>query len=534
MKSYTHNYRTIFSLLIIFISTSVVAQQNIYKWRIGGNIGATSYYGDVSYKFFKQSHINLGYGASAEYSFTKSGALRFSYNAGEFSASDRQFKNNPNFDRALNFKNHYQSIDATLVFYTDNGKIFGKNAFLSPYFFVGVGAMKFDVCGDLFDKNGERYHYWSNGLITNLDEAHYTGVEDYEILEINGVYETNLRNLNTEKTNGYKNQAIYIPFGLGLKFRLSNRINFNLETKFNYAFTDYLDDVSNNPINSNLSDPLALYAANPNNNIIGNRSNQKWNLNDVFIYTSASLYFNFGKRKNTFKAPALHANNEVIKSGINENERLKARLENQIQSDSINEFVLTQKPTIRSSNLIERSQSNLDSNSAQNIIDSLLLENEKLSEKNTSLTNKIVSQQLAENKEEIKSTSSNTIDTIYLNKGIIATPTTTRVKLDTVKVEKSNLIAPEPLHQESSIIKKGEVDSLKTPPKLSTDSILILKKDTTIQTLNGRTKTSVNDLINEEIDSIPFVKKVTVESDITQTEKLNDAKSDTVLLENKA
>ncbi|MDF2455516.1 MAG: hypothetical protein K0R51_1509, partial [Cytophagaceae bacterium] len=38
-----------------------------------------------------------------------------------------------------------------------------------------------------------------------------------------------------------------IPFGLGLKYRVKNRINFNAEFLANKTFTDYLDGVSSYP-----------------------------------------------------------------------------------------------------------------------------------------------------------------------------------------------------------------------------------------------------------------------------------------------
>lgn len=324
---------------LIFFSQSLNAQQNFYNWRVGGNTGIVTYFGDLSYTFFKPSYVKFGYGAAGEWNFTKSSSFRFSYFAGEFSASDRQYQNNPNFDRAFNFNTHFQAIDLSYVYYTDNGKLFSERAFLSPYFFVGFGAMQFDVFADLFDENGQRYYYWQDGSIRNIDEASYTGTENLQELERSFTYETNVSELNLEKEGGYRNQTIYIPFGMGLKFRLGSRLNLNLETKINYTFTDYLDDVGNKPINPNLADPTAIYAADPNNNIgSGNRGGSRWNLNDAFIYTSASLFFNFGKRKDAFAGPVLHAANQPLKAS----EIDKKRTDEQAVSDSINQFIKEQ------------------------------------------------------------------------------------------------------------------------------------------------------------------------------------------------
>lgn len=326
----------------LFYFNNAFAQQNFYNWRVGGNTGIVSYYGDLSYKFFKPSYAKLGYGAAGEWNFTKSSSFRFSYFAGEFSASDRQYQNNPNFDRALNFNTHFQAIDISYVYYTDNGKIFSERAFVSPYFFVGFGAMKFDVFADLFDENGQRYHYWQDGSIRNIDEASYTGSEVLEELERSFTYETNLSELNTEKADGYRNQTIYIPFGMGLKFRLGSRVNLNLEAKINYTFTNYLDDVGSMSVNPNLTDPTAIYAADPNNAIgTGDRGNKKWNLNDAFIFTSASLFFNFGKRKDAFNGPVLYAGNQPL-NYTEVDEEQKTKINKQYISDSINQYIKAQ------------------------------------------------------------------------------------------------------------------------------------------------------------------------------------------------
>jgi hypothetical protein len=51
-----------------------------------------------------------------------------------------------------------------------------------------------------------------------------------------------------------------VPFGLGIKYRVKSRINFNAEFIANKTFTDYLDGVSSYPVNTvntkYLSNPL--------------------------------------------------------------------------------------------------------------------------------------------------------------------------------------------------------------------------------------------------------------------------------------
>lgn len=63
-------------------------------------------------------------------------------------------------------------------------------------------------------------------------------------MEVNqdGVFETNLSDLNTEKN--YPNTVLNIPVGAGLRFRFSELLALHLDYTLHYTFTDYLDDIS--------------------------------------------------------------------------------------------------------------------------------------------------------------------------------------------------------------------------------------------------------------------------------------------------
>jgi hypothetical protein len=52
-----------------------------------------------------------------------------------------------------------------------------------------------------------------------------------------------LRDIQTEGVS-YGKTVLTIPLGAGLKFRINEFVNFNLEAAFRFTFTDYLDDVS--------------------------------------------------------------------------------------------------------------------------------------------------------------------------------------------------------------------------------------------------------------------------------------------------
>ena len=73
-----------------------------------------------------------------------------------------------------------------------------------------------------------------------------------------------------------------IPFGLGIKYRIKSRLNFNAEFLANKTFTDYLDGVSSYPTGSPSN---TKYLSNPLTT-------------DWFYYLGVSLSYTFYKIKN--------------------------------------------------------------------------------------------------------------------------------------------------------------------------------------------------------------------------------------------
>jgi hypothetical protein len=73
-----------------------------------------------------------------------------------------------------------------------------------------------------------------------------------------------------------------IPFGLGLKYRIKSRLNFNAEFIANKTFNDYLDGVSNSPASNATAGSSPKYLSNPLTS-------------DWFYYFGVSLSYTFYK-----------------------------------------------------------------------------------------------------------------------------------------------------------------------------------------------------------------------------------------------
>lgn len=292
-------------LLMGWMATSF-AQLDPYKFRVGLGVGYTNYYGDLSpYRadgvknLLRHFEYNPYYIPEASYSVSLEGrisrSLSLIFSGGQYnmSMSDRYMNKDgilqtqlPNFNRSLNFQTTLQDAGVGLVFRTDNDRILNKNAFIAPYFTLGVGIFQFDVSGDLLDDAGLPYDY-ANVMTTP-----------------NRQYETDLRSLNTEVDGGYSNQGFYYGLGLGIRFKIAKQIELFVQSDFRHSSTDYLDDVSGT-YRESYDNEFQRYAAMPGTNVVSpdNRLRGDANLgNDWYIYHHAGLKISFAPSKQAFRA----------------------------------------------------------------------------------------------------------------------------------------------------------------------------------------------------------------------------------------
>ncbi|MGZ4036850.1 MAG: hypothetical protein ACXVPQ_03425 [Bacteroidia bacterium] len=110
----------------------------------------------------------------------------------------------------------------------------------APFISVGIGYLKFDPKGDLLDKNGVAYNYWTDGSIRNLPQ---TPVNDplAQPIKRDYKYETTLK----DPTTNYSRGTLYLPINVGAKFQLGYRYSLRVSVNYNIAFTDYIDNYKN-------------------------------------------------------------------------------------------------------------------------------------------------------------------------------------------------------------------------------------------------------------------------------------------------
>lgn len=254
------------SALLIILSTAIY-QVNAQTWEMGGGVLAAGYIGDFN--------------ASNPLKFTDPGAALFlkrnfnnyfsvklnlayaSISGADSLSSNQQFK-----DRNLSFNTSLGEISliAELNFFNYVPQI-GKNKF-TPFIFAGIGSVKYNP------------------------QATYNGQ----------VYD--LRPLVTEgQTTPYKERALAIPYGAGVKYNFAGQWNFIVDLGYRTTNTNYLDDVGGvyadkSLLPTTISKVLSDRSGERTGNYIGSAGSQRGNFHsDTYMYLGFSISYTFLSHK---------------------------------------------------------------------------------------------------------------------------------------------------------------------------------------------------------------------------------------------
>lgn len=222
-----------FYLLTYFlVLTIIVAEaQSFYTFRKNRNVIATvglntsTYYGDLkddSDLIDAKPSLSLGLMTNITPSFYLRGEFSWITLSGRDaeSAEDGKTRRNLSFTSG----NYELAFTGVVNLFPHRGRFYQRPSF-NAYVFGGVGAMYFNPKGEL---NGQKYA---------------------------------LAPLQTEGVK-YSRIALVLPYGGGVKKKISPFINLALEAGWRKTFTDYIDDVSTVYVdNASFTDPIARQLA---------------------------------------------------------------------------------------------------------------------------------------------------------------------------------------------------------------------------------------------------------------------------------
>jgi Domain of unknown function (DUF6089) len=210
--------RTLLQLLIaLTISMGAKAQmyyETVHTGEFGFTLGGAHYFGDLNTRA-SFNRPKPAFGVFFRKQFGNYVSARLSGHFAQLGYSDTYSKNEFQRLRNLSFNSNIYEVALQGDFNFFKFIPEDPNYSFTPYVTLGIGLFNFNPYAYL---DGQKYF---------------------------------LRELGTEgQTIGYKGRspyattAVMIPFGVGLKYNLTEKINISFEVAHRFTFTDYLDDVS--------------------------------------------------------------------------------------------------------------------------------------------------------------------------------------------------------------------------------------------------------------------------------------------------
>ncbi|MDH5380333.1 MAG: DUF6089 family protein [Cyclobacteriaceae bacterium] len=209
---------------------------------VGISLNGLNYLGDLSpnssrystdFKLTKPG-VGLSFGHRFGPFYTLQGSFMYGTLVGDdfISADPYQQDSRFRYVRNLSFRNHIKELSVTAVFdLYQNKNTYISRVSWTPYGFVGLSGFHHNPQG----KVNQQSSLPEAGQWVNLKPLGTEG--QYSDLPADAV---------NYGLKPYSNFQISVPFGIGIRYRINDVMDFNLETGTRYIFTDYIDDVSGN------------------------------------------------------------------------------------------------------------------------------------------------------------------------------------------------------------------------------------------------------------------------------------------------
>lgn len=242
---------------------------DVFKPKISLGVGMLSFHGDLYSKHFQAPWTaRLGYDLNISQRLFKPLQLNFNILFGKLGANE--WVNN----RQENFQSEIRSGGLSLLY--DFGNFIPENSRVRPWISLGINSFEFLSKTDLTNIKGDKYYYWSDGSIKNIDESAPTASLAVN-LNRDYIYETDIRELNKDGFGKYQERAWAFPVGVGALMKVTDRFDFKIGLQYYFTTTDYVDGITNKSV--------------------GIRSGTKQR--DNFVYSSFALQYDLVLKKKT-------------------------------------------------------------------------------------------------------------------------------------------------------------------------------------------------------------------------------------------
>jgi len=240
----------------------------VFQPKIALGAGLMSFHGDLYSRHYQAPWTaKTGYDLNISQRLFKPLQLNFNILFGKLGGNE--WRDN----RQENFQSEIRAGGVSLSY--DFGNFIPDNYRIRPWISLGISSFEYLSKTDLYDNKGNKYYYWSDGSIKNMDEHSPNAANAIDLVR-DYRYETDIRESNKDGFGKYQERAWAMPVGAGALMKLTDRVDFKIGFQYYFTTTDYIDGLSNKSI--------------------GYREGTR--AKDNFVYTSFSLQYDLvTKRK---------------------------------------------------------------------------------------------------------------------------------------------------------------------------------------------------------------------------------------------
>jgi len=224
LKMVKVNRKLIFTLIGVLLLSGAMAQTNanVQQGEFGITLGGAHYFGDLNTRAALNSPKSV-LGAFFRKQFGNYVGLRVGARFAQLGYSDQYSKNAYQKARNLSFNTNIWEISAQGDFNFFKFIPDDPDHLFTPYVTLGIGLFTYDPYAYLGGKKEYLRPLGTEGQTLGID-----GRKEYGTM------------------------AMCVPFGVGIKYNVTPKVNISFEIAQRFTTTDYLDDVSTTYIDRNL------------------------------------------------------------------------------------------------------------------------------------------------------------------------------------------------------------------------------------------------------------------------------------------
>ncbi len=240
----------IIALFLVFSSSQVFGQASSRQenyWSIGASLNAFNYYGDLAplpkniSSDIRFTRPNFGIEVSKKLGprFSLRGAFAYGRLRGDdFESADPELRESVGrYGRNLHFRNDVFELSTVVMyeFLPSRGRFY-RRRYVSPYVFAGIAGFYHNPKGKVpEDYNGPEAGEWVALRPLRTEGQGLTRQGAGSV--------ANDPQFGTSYAKQYSLIQAAVPVGVGVKFRISDRLDLGAEIGFRILFFDHIDDV---------------------------------------------------------------------------------------------------------------------------------------------------------------------------------------------------------------------------------------------------------------------------------------------------